>query len=235
MQVLPIHTPIFRKDDDIVSILQNHATLEHGDILVISSKVIATVEGDATLWAATSGRTPAFCQAVLTETKRLNGRVLSAVKGALLTELLPTGMDGGLLVPNAGLDESNCEDGMTIGWPIDPVLSARQLSAALGLPVIISDSTVSPRRRGVTAFALTCCGLDPLQSQIGKKDLFQRSLTITVEAIADQLAIAGNAVMGNAGQSIPAAIIRDHYLLPSEFCGWVPGMNAQEDLFKGIL
>ena len=64
--------------------------------------------------------------------------------------------------------------------------------------VIISDSTVTPRREGVTAFALAVSGLDPVRDDTDKSDLFGKNLQITHEAIADQLATAANAVMGNA-------------------------------------
>ena len=57
-------------------------------------------------------------------------------------------------------------------------------------------------------------------------------MTITVEATADQLATAANTLMGNAAQAVPAVIIRDHGLSFSDFCGWVPGIEKEEDLFE---
>ncbi len=103
------------------------------------------------------------------------------------------------------------------------------------IAVLLSDSCCRPRRLGVTAFALACAGLDPLVSQAGREDLHGRKLRITTEAVADQLATAANFAMGNADQSIPAAVIRDHGLSLSDFCGWVPGIEPEEDLFRGII
>lgn len=103
------------------------------------------------------------------------------------------------------------------------------------LAVILSDSCCMPRRRGVTAYALAVSGIDPLQDEAGKKDLFGKPLQITVEAVADQLATAANALMGNAAQSIPAVIIRDHGLNMSNFEGWVPGIEPGEDMFHELL
>jgi len=83
----------------------------------------------------------------------------------------------------------------------------------------------------VTAFALVVSGFDPLVSKIGERDLFGRELTMTVEAVADQLATAANMIMGNAAESRPATIIRNHGIPFTDFEGWVPGISKEEDLF----
>ena len=171
-------------------------------------------------------------------------------------------MTGTILVANAGLDESNVPEGYAMGWPRDPVASVAKLREeleehikrnkgnrgdkgdsplSLVSPVsplcalILTDSCCHPRRIGVTAFAMTVSGLDPLQSQKGENDLFGKPLRITTEAIADQLATAANFLMGNAGQSVPAVLVRDHGLTLSEWEGWVPGIEPKEDLFTGVL
>jgi coenzyme F420-0:L-glutamate ligase/coenzyme F420-1:gamma-L-glutamate ligase len=251
MQILPIPTRILKKGDDLARILAQEMTFADGDILAVSSKAVATVEGavidlknvtvtpEAQRWANQCGRSAAFRQAILDETKRLNGTVLSGCKVAMLTELKPEGVEGSLLVPNAGLDQSNVAEGFAIGWPYDPVTSVHTLRKSLEkhtgkrIAVILTDSCCRPRRWGVTAFALVVSGFDPLSSQIGKPDLFGHPLTMTQEAIADQLATAANAVMGNAAQSIPAAVIREHEIPFSDFVDWVPGILKEEDLFAG--
>lgn len=243
MLIIPIHTPLIHTGDNLADLLKASEEFERGDIVVVSSKVVATAESaaihlptltpsdEALFFAEQTGRDAHFCEAVIQETARLHGRIIRATTGALLTEVQPDGFSGTILVPNAGLDQSNIASGYAIGWPHDPVKSVKHLSNDLGVPVIISDSCVYPRRMGVTAIALTVCGIDPISDAKGQADLFGHPLTITVEATADQLAVAANGVMGNAGQSIPAAIIR-HALLPSSgFCGWVPGMHSEEDLF----
>ncbi|GEM_PF-397984 len=406
MLFLPLTSPLLRSGDDLVACLRLRENVRPGDIVVLSSKAVATVEGatvdlatmrvteEARVWSETTKRSPAFCQAVLEETKRLNGTILRAVPGAMLTEVRPEGMTRGtILVANAGLDESNVQQGYAVGWPIDPIASLRSIKTLLSssiprplpppfgsaqgkreeggdlkkkplsqtikffaremrsnpteaeevfwnavrydqlnvrvrrqhpiggrildffipkqklgieldgayhtrtiaqrtedalrdaylaqdhnvqvirfsndeiltdLPAVLralrtilgtspssiggggrgveekgvnnfalllSDSSCTPRRRGVTAIALAACGIDPLVSTIGTNDLFGRQMTITVEAVADQLATAANALMGNAAQSIPAVIIRDHGLPFSDVCGWVPGIEPEEDLF----
>ena len=60
-------------------------------------------------------------------------------------------------------------------------------------------------------------------------------MRLTYEATADQLATAANAVMGNGAQSVPAAIIRGFAYEPTDFCGFVQGIDPAEDLFRTVL
>ena len=254
MELFPIRTPLLAKGDDLPAILANAFPLAEGDILVLSSKTVATVEGrttdlrtiritdEALSWANRIDGDPAFHQAVLDETARMCGRVVGEASGTLLTELNPAGLgEGTLLVPNAGLDRSNVAEGFAIGWPRDPVASVTLLRRTIrgksgaDIAVILTDSGLSPRRLGVTAFALACAGVDPLESRIGRPDLFGKHLRVTVEARADQLATAANFLMGNAGESVPAAVIRGHDLPLTDFAGWVPGIERERDLYHGII
>ncbi|MSR67779.1 coenzyme F420-0:L-glutamate ligase [Candidatus Peribacteria bacterium] len=244
MLILPIRTGLLRAGSDLAKEILSKVTLERSDIVVVSSKAIATVEGaamnlseitpspEAISDAKRCNQDPRFTECILREMKRMNGFVTSTSPFVLLTSLKPEGMKTGrILCPNAGMDLSNTDMGFAIGWPKDPVTSAEKLRATLHVPVIISDSCSRPSRLGVTAFALACTGIDPLQSEVGKSDLFGKKMLVTVEAIADQLATAANAVMGNAAQCIPAAVIRDHGVPFSNFCGWVDGIEEGVDMF----
>jgi coenzyme F420-0:L-glutamate ligase len=244
MIIVPIRTGLLKKNDDLAKEILNNTKLQPDDILVISSKAIATTEGsamnlgtitpspDAIKYAKICNLDPTFTECILREMKRMNGYIASTCPFALLTSLKPTGMKTGrILCPNAGMDQSNIGAGSAVGWPIDPVVSAQKLRKALGIPVIISDSCCRPSRLGVTAFALVCAGIEPLRSEIGKKDLFGNSMRVTYEAVADQLATAANAVMGNTDQCCPAAIIRNSGIAASSFCGWVDGIEPDEDMF----
>ncbi|MBI3336151.1 coenzyme F420-0:L-glutamate ligase [Candidatus Peregrinibacteria bacterium] len=250
MQVIPIKTPTLCQGDDLAEILTQCGNIQPGDILVVSSKAVATIEGaaidlativpttEARAWAKRCGGPPAFRQAILSEVQRMHGVVLSGCPLAMLTELKPDGLtDGTILAVNAGLDRSNVADGYAIGWPRDPISSVRKLKEELKkeLAVILSDSCCRPRRIGVVAMAIAVAGIDPIKNQIGSPDLFGHPLQMTQEAIADQLATAANIVMGNAGQSIPAAIIRDHHIPFTTFAGWVPGIVRDKDLFCGMV
>ncbi len=245
MFILPIRTDLLRAGSNLTSELLRNVTLQPDDIVIISSKAIATAEGaamklqdaipsaEAIKYAKLCNQDPRFTECILREMKRMNGIVANARPYVLLTSLKPSGMHKGrILCPNAGLDLSNTDAGSAIGWPLDPVRSAQKLRESLGVPVIISDSCSRPSRLGVTAFALVCAGIDPLRSEVGNADLFGKKMLVTVEAIADQLATAANAVMGNTAQCIPAAIIRNHGVPTSDFCGWVEGIEEEEDMFS---
>jgi len=261
MQVTAIKTPMLQAGDSLASILMNVGDIRDGDIVVISSKAIATVEGaaikldsvdasaEAKDLAMGNSKSAEYYQVVLDETARMNGTVIQSVYGIILTELKPNGMhEGSILVPNAGLDQSNVAEGFVIGWPVDPVQSANRISQELSkrtneqtnkriasVAVIITDSGLCPRRKGVTAFALCVSGINPFASMIDQPDLFGNPMSMTEEAIADQLATAANFLMGNTSQSTPAVIIRDHGLAMNDFSGWVDGIEREKDLYHGVL
>ena len=247
MQIIPVHTGILEKGDDLASEILKNSRMESGDILVISSKAVASIEGasialknlvaspEAIKLSNDCDLDRSFIEAILQETKRMNGLVAGTSPFALLTSLKPTGIKTGrILCPNAGMDQSNIDPGCAIGWPIDPVRSAKKLRQSLDIPVIISDSCCVPMRLGVTAFALVCAGIEPLRSEIGTQDLFGKTMRVTYEAVADQLSTAANAVMGNSAQCIPAAIIRNSGIPSSDFCGWVEGIEEGKDMFSGM-
>lgn len=244
MQLLPLSIGTLQPGDDLAARILATALPLPGDILVLSSKAVAVCEGSTVVlstseyspaaldYAKKTGRSPAFMEAVLGELHRLHGTVLNTCPGALLTEVRPEGLlEGTILTANAGMDESNTPQGTAVGWPKDPAASARHFWLHLGLPVVISDSCCSPRRLGVTAFALACAGMDPFRSEIGSKDLFGNTLQVTVEATVDQLCTAANMVMGNAAQGVPAVLVRGHGIPPSDFFGWVKGIEPECDMF----
>lgn len=245
MLVLPITTPLLRRGDDLGKLIK--PSVKEGDIVVVSSKAVATVEGstvhldaltpshEALRLSSQCNQDPRFTAFVLQECLRMNGSVVGVSPHVLLTSLRPAGMRGRILCPNAGADQSNVEKNHAVGWPIDPATSAESLRKAIGVPVIISDSCCVLGRLGVTAFALACAGIDPHRSEVGTKDLFGKAMRLTQEAVADQLAVAANTVMGNSAQSVPAAVIRNSGIPVSSFSGWVDGIDASEDLFRGIL
>ncbi len=255
MHVLPLITPRLNTGDDLASIFLKSFQFEDNDILVVSSKALARTEGrtvDLSLMQPTDharelskkcSQHPQFTEYVLQEVARMHGEVDYVSPYALLTSLRPQGLtEGRLLCPNAGVDQSNCESNTAIGWPLDPVGSILALQTILQkqlqktdknfhVSVILSDSCCTPARLGVTAFALVCIGIDPIESQVGMEDLFGKKMRVTHEARADQLATIANFVMGNTAQSCPAAVIRAHQLPSSSFTGWVPCIEEGNDLF----
>lgn len=257
MELLPVRLPLLHEGDDLVSAVCERINLNSDDIVAVSSKAVAIVEGaaidlskievtdEALAWEEKLKRTkrnPAFRQAILNEAVRLNGKASDACPQAMLCELKPDGVDQGtVLAVNAGLDLSNIPDAFAIGWPIDCVASVRRIKAELEdkqtgpFGVVLTDSCCRPRRVGVTAMALTVAGFDPIKNMVGSKDLYGHELAMTMEATADQLATAANFLMGNSSEQIPVVVIRGHNLPMTDYCGWVDGIDPEEDLFRGLL
>ena len=65
-----------------------------------------------------------------------------------------------------------------------------------------------PTRIGTTGLAIAAAGLEPVEDQRGKKDLFGNVLRVTMKAIADDFATIGVMTMGESNESMPAVIIR---------------------------
>jgi len=254
MELIPITTPLLKTGDDLASILLENVELQDKDILVISSKAIATTEGSAVDLTKTiptpeadeisqsCGQDPRMRQAMLDEMNKRNGKVVGQCEHAVLTELRPEGLEHGtIMAASAGMDHSNTPQDTMVGWPADPVASVSRIRKEIcnksgkKIAVMITDSCCRPRRIGVAAIALTVSGFDPLEDLRGTEDLYGKKLRMTQEARADQLATAANFLMGNANASIPAVIIRNHDVPFSDFEGWVPCMEPEEDIFHGFV
>jgi len=221
VHLVPLGTGIIGSADDLMAKLAGAwraagATPEAGDVLVVSSKVVALSEGrlvdlstvkptpEARRLAKAHGMDPAFTQVVLFEADR----VLGGVKGALLT------MRQGAFIANAGADLSNSPPGHTILWPEDPWRSAKRLRDELaragspGVGVVVADSHVQPLRWGTVGMALGWAGLVGVEDARGRQDLFGRQLRITRRNVADQLASAASLLMGEADEAVPAVLVK---------------------------
>ncbi len=246
MELLPLKTGLLKSGDDLAAALKSAGNIRSGDIVVISSKAVATCEDafvdltaievlkEAEEEAKKTGRSPAFCQAVMNETERMHGKIVGRCPGALLCLVRPSS-NTTILAANAGMDQSNVPDGFALGWPEDSAASALRLKKELGCAVIVIDSCCTPLRTGISAFALACAGVDPVRDERGTPDLFGKPLRITRDALADELASAASVLMGNAAQATPAVIVRNHGLAPSAFTGWIQTFSPEEDLFKDVL
>ena len=190
---------------------------KEGDLVVISSKVVALSEGriinyktvkpskKAESLAKKYDLEPGFVELVLQEADKVFG----GVKRAILT------MKNNMFIANAGLDHSNAPEDHAILWPKNPSLYAdnirkefrKRLNVNVG--VIISDSHCNPLRTGTTGFALATSGFDTIVDERGKLDLFGKKMRITQRAVADGLASAAVIIMGETDEKTPAVLIRD--------------------------
>ncbi|MFQ5815299.1 MAG: coenzyme F420-0:L-glutamate ligase, partial [Candidatus Hydrothermarchaeaceae archaeon] len=120
----------------------------------------------------------------------------------------------GLVMANAGVDQSNVEDGMAKLLPLDPDLSAREIRSYLEertggrLGVIIADSLGRPFRNGSIGVAIGASGVRTLWDRRGEKDMLGKELKVTRVAVGDCLASIANLVMGEAAERTPVVVIR---------------------------
>lgn len=120
-----------------------------------------------------------------------------------------------ILIPAAGIDESNA-DGFYVLWPRNPQKTADAvrlyLQKRFGVKdagVIITDSRTIPLRWGTTGVSIGYSGFEGIKNYIGKPDIFGRVLKITKTNMADALATAAVAQMGEGKEQTPLAIITD--------------------------
>ncbi|MCI0686991.1 MAG: coenzyme F420-0:L-glutamate ligase [Sporichthyaceae bacterium] len=198
--------------------------LVDGDIVVVTSKVVAKAEGRV---LEADDREAA----ITAESVRLVAR-----RGPL--RIVQT--RHGLVLAAAGVDASNVEPGRIVLLPVDPDASARRLRAELQaraggrVAVLVTDTVGRPWRQGLTDIAIGCAGLDPLIDLRGGMDGYGRVLDSTVTAIADELAAAAELVKGKLA-GIPVAVVRGLGRLVTVADG--PGAQAlirppAEDMFR---
>lgn len=218
--------PQVRAGDDLVELLWR-ALLEIGlrpvpfDILVVTQKIVSKAEGRylelasltpsprALELSAVTGKDPRLVEAVLSQSVE----VVRAKTNVLIVETRQ-----GLVMANAGIDQSNLERGSEGGrvllLPEDPDASAARLAFGLGqragceLAVIVSDSSGRAWRLGTVGMAIGAAGLPSLWDRRGEPDMAGRPLEVTEVAFADAIAAAAVIAMGEAAEGTPAALVR---------------------------
>ena len=235
----PVHVygipgiPEISADDDLAGVIADALTaaapagdepgLRDGDILVVTSKVVSKAEGRT--------RTQPRADAIAAETARVVAR-----RGP--TTIAQT--RHGFVLAAAGVDESNTAPGTVVLLPEDPDGSARRLRKALRtrfgvtIGVIVTDTMGRPWRAGQTDTAIGAAGVLPLRDHRGDTDAYGSTLEVTVAAVADEIAAAGDLVKGKALQ-LPVALVRGLAALVTSDDG--PGAQAlvrpaSEDMFR---
>jgi coenzyme F420-0:L-glutamate ligase/coenzyme F420-1:gamma-L-glutamate ligase len=120
-----------------------------------------------------------------------------------------------LVCANAGVDESNVENGFATLLPKNADKSAQKLKRRIKTKtgkktaVIISDTFGRPFREGQTDVAIGISGISPIIDYAGKSDIFNRILRVTAIAIADEICSASELVRGKTLRT-PITIIRNY-------------------------
>jgi len=182
--------------DDLATLILKACSLQDGDIVVVTSKIISKSEG-ASLDAHSRD------SAIATETMRI-----VAQRGT--TTISQT--RHGFVMAAAGVDASNLPEGKVALLPVDSDESARSLCASLKertgkkIAVLITDTFGRPWREGLIDQAVGCAGLQVFEDHRGKFDKFGNELHATITAIADELASASELVRSKLSQ-VPVAVI----------------------------
>jgi len=214
MRVNPVKTRIFKDGEKLAAFVEEHIPrLKEGSILVVASKIVALAEGRT---VAKSEKEEELIKQESEWMKHVFGPWWLTVRD-------------GTVVVNAGIDESNSKGGKLILLPEDSFASAEWLYASLlqntsirNFGIIITDSRITPLRRGVVGVALGYAGFKGVRDYRGTPDLFGRPMEVTQTDIADSLATAATLVMGEGSESQPLAIIED---APVE---WTPEVDRNE-------
>ena len=219
IQIIPVK---IQKDivpnDNLVDLVLESTEIQDGDILVFSQKIVSKSEGrilslssvNPSLLAngisSSYNKDPRLVELILSESKR----IVRMENGIIIVET-----NHGFVCANAGIDESNVQDGYATLLPEDPDRSANLLKEKIeqktgkNIAVIISDTFGRPFRLGQTDVAIGVAGIEPILDYSCKPDTFAKIMQVTAIAIADEICAATELVMGKV-EKCPVAIVRNY-------------------------
>ena len=219
IQIIPVK---IQKDivpnDNLVDLVLESTEIQDGDILVFSQKIVSKSEGrilslssvNPSLLAngisSSYNKDPRLVELILSESKR----IVRMENGIIIVET-----NHGFVCANAGIDESNVQDGYATLLPEDPDRSANLLKEKIeqktgkNIAVIISDTFGRPFRLGQTDVAIGVAGIEPILDYSGKPDTFAKIMQVTAIAIVDEICSATELVMGKV-EKCPVALVRNY-------------------------
>ncbi len=206
LQITPIKTAKFHLGDDLFQFLDHHVgDIKEGDILVVTSKIIALAEK----------RIAPKVNATREEKHRLVQKEADYYLPASLSKYnLMLTIKAATLAVNAGVDESNIDGRYYLLLPKNPYQSAEKIWRYLKkrfnrkrIGVVITDSTTMPLRWGVFGNSLAHCGFRAINSKVGEDDLFGRKMLMTKINLPQSIAQAAVFTMGEVAESQPIALV----------------------------
>lgn len=213
--------PLVQDGDDVGSlildgILANNVPVQDDLIIVIAQKIVSKAEGravrlesvtpgkDALSLAKKSGKDARLVELILSESKE----IVRQSENLIITENRL-----GIIMANAGIDQSNIDEGYALLLPENPDDSAatigRQVGAALGFEVgiVIADSAGRPWRKGIVGIAIGSYGIPAVLDIKGSVDLNGRELLATEVGVADSIAAAATLLMGQGNEGLPVVLL----------------------------
>ncbi len=205
----------------VAAIAESRVAPRTGDILVVTSKIVAKAQGrfldlasltpsaKARELSQITGKDARLVEAILSEARS----VVRASPHVIIVET-----HGGLILANAGIDQSNLaysdQGTRVLLLPSDPDAVATslrdQLRERLGceIGVVISDSAGRPWRLGTVGIAIGAAGVPSLWDRRGEMDRTGRRLEVTEVAVSDAIASVAVLAMGEGAEGRPAALVR---------------------------
>ena len=216
--------PLVAAGDDLATLIMAALAcagleLNDGDVLAISSKVVARAEGrnvmlstiepgaEAQERAAVTGKDARMVELVLRESRSISRQA---------SEVLISEHRLGFISANAGIDRSNVggDEDEVLLLPLEPDASAADLRARLAAAsdaapgVVIMDSHGRPFRLGTVGVAIGVAGLPALLDLRGRADLFGRELRVSMQGYADMIASAAQLTGGEGAEGRPVILLR---------------------------
>lgn len=205
MKFIKVKTRKFLPPKDEIWNTLDKLKLKDGDILVITSKILAIHQG----------RTLKI-EPHISKRKLMQSEADSYIwsrhhfrRKFLLTIKQYT------LIPSSGIDESNA-NGYYILWPAKVNRLLKDIHARLtrkfrirNLGLIATDSHSIPMRRGTIGVGIGFYGFYPQSDYRGQPDIFGRKLKYTLTNIVDSFAAMAVHLMGEGNERVPIVIIRD--------------------------
>lgn len=218
--------PMVRPGDDLAAIVlsalaASDIALQDGDVLVLAQKIVSKAQGRfvrladvvasprAVELALETGKRAELVELVLRESTEVvrHRRDVLIVAHRL-----------GLVMANAGIDQSNVEQGgvddIALLLPQDPDGTCADLREALraatgaSVGVVINDSHGRAFRNGTVGVAIGAAGIAALADLRGAPDLYARRLQSTEVGLADEIASAASLLMGQAAEGRPIVLAR---------------------------
>ena len=217
---------------------------EHGDIVVVTQKVVSKAEGRtvdlATIepsdfareFAEGAGRDPRLVELVLRESVEVVRE--DRERGILITETRH-----GFVCANSGIDSSNVVGDETVtlfprtrtdrrGTLLERL---KRMTGLAELAVIITDTFGRAWREGHVNFAIGLAGMDPFLDYRGQPDAQSKVMAVTRIAVADEVAAASELVMGKVDR-VPVAIARGVRYVPGDGSARELVRERTYDLFR---
>ncbi|GCE16479.1 coenzyme F420-0:L-glutamate ligase [Dictyobacter kobayashii] len=224
---------------------QQQLTLEAGDVLVVTQKIVSKAEGRlvnletiepsefAKAFAERNEKDARHVEVVLRESKR----IARMDRGVMISETYH-----GFICANAGVDESNVEGGEFLTLlPVDSDVSARQIRSRLqelqgveqplDVAVIVSDTWGRAWRNGQVNMAIGVAGMEAMADYRGQHDAYGYEMRASMIAVADELASAAELVMGKVDR-VPVALIRGYHYIPATGTVHTLTRDSATDMFR---